>query len=144
KQYAQESDLEARIRNYELAARMQLASGQVLDVSAEPEAIKKLYGLDQPATADYGKRCLMARRLVESGVRFVLVTAPAGMPWDNHSNLKRDIEQITAKVDQPAAALIKDLKRRGLLDSTIVLWTGEFGRLPISQHGNGRDHNQHA
>jgi len=144
KQYPQESDLEARIRNYELAARMQLAAGQVLDVSGEPEAIQKLYGLDRPASADYGKRCLMARRLVESGVRFVLVTAPAGMPWDNHSNLKRDIEQITAKVDQPAAALIKDLKSRGLLDSTIVLWTGEFGRLPISQHSNGRDHNQHA
>jgi hypothetical protein len=144
KQYPRESDLDARIRNYELAARMQLAAGQVLDVSGEPQHIQKLYGLDRPATADYGKRCLMARRLVESGVRFVLVTAPAGMPWDNHSNLKRDIEQITAKVDQPAAALIKDLKDRGLLDSTIVLWTGEFGRLPISQHSNGRDHNRYA
>jgi hypothetical protein len=144
KQYPRESDLDARIRNYELAARMQLAAGEVLDVSGEPEAIQKLYGLDRPASADYAKRCLMARRLVESGVRFVLVTAPAGMPWDNHSNLKRDIEQITAKVDQPAAALITDLKSRGLLDSTIVLWTGEFGRLPISQHSNGRDHNQHA
>jgi hypothetical protein len=144
RQYPGESDLDARIRNYELAARMQLAAGEVLDISAEPEAIKQSYGLDRPATADYGKRCLMARRLVESGVRFVLVTAPAGMPWDNHSNLKRDIEQITAKVDQPSAALIRDLKNRGLLDSTIVLWTGEFGRLPISQHGNGRDHNRYA
>jgi hypothetical protein len=143
-QYPRESDLEARIRNYELAARMQLAAGQVLDASNEPEAIQKLYGMDQPVTADYGKRCLMARRLVESGVRFVLVTAPAGTPWDNHSNLKRDIEQVAAKVDRPSAALIQDLKARGLLDSTIVLWAGEFGRLPISQHGNGRDHNQHA
>lgn len=142
--YPGESDLEARIRNYELAARMQLAAGQVLDISNEPEAIKQSYGLDRPATADYGKRCLMARRLVESGVRFVLVTAPSGMPWDNHSNLKRDIEQITAKVDQPSSALIRDLKNRGLLDSTIVLWTGEFGRLPISQHGNGRDHNRYG
>jgi hypothetical protein len=142
--YPRESELEARIRNYELAARMQLAAGEVLDVSSEPQAIQNRYGLDQPHTADYGKRCLMARRLVEAGVRFVLVTAPAGMPWDNHSHLKRDIEQIAAKVDQPAAALVQDLKARGLLDSTIVLWTGEFGRLPISQHGNGRDHNRHA
>jgi hypothetical protein len=142
--YPGESDLEARIRNYELAARMQLAAGEVLDVSGEPESIQKLYGLDKPQTSDYGKRCLMARRLVESGVRFVLVTAPAGMPWDNHSNLKHDLQQVTGKVDQPVAALIGDLKSRGLLESTIVLWTGEFGRLPISQHGNGRDHNQYA
>jgi hypothetical protein len=142
--YPRETELEARIRNYELAARMQLAAGSVLDLSGETPATRKLYGVDEAPTADYGKRCLMARRLVEAGVRFVLVTAPAGMPWDNHSNLKRDIEQITAKVDRPSAALLEDLKARGLLESTIVLWAGEFGRLPISQHGNGRDHNRHA
>jgi len=142
--YPQETELEARIRNYELAARMQLAAGHVLDLAQETQATRQLYGADEAPTADYGKRCLMARRLVESGVRFVLVTAPAGMPWDNHSNLKRDIEQISAKVDRPSAALIEDLSARGLLDSTIVLWAGEFGRLPISQHGNGRDHNRHA
>ena len=142
--YPDNSELEARIRHYELAARMQLAAEELLDLSTETEATRKLYGLDNSATANYGLRCLMARRLVESGVRFVLVTAPAGMPWDQHSNLQKDIEKIAAKVDQPAAALIRDLKRRGLLESTIVLWTGEFGRLPISQHGTGRDHNRHA
>jgi uncharacterized protein (DUF1501 family) len=92
-------------------------------------------------------RCLMARRMVEAGVRFVQVSAPVQpgtMPWDHHSNLKRDMAKITALVDQPGAALVKDLKSRGLLDSTIVLWTGEFGRLPITQGGTGRDHNRHA
>jgi len=142
--YPEESDLEARIRHYELAARMQLAAQSSLDLSAETEQTRQMYGLDEPATSDYGKRCLMARRLIEAGVRFVHVEAPARTPWDNHSNLKQGIEEIAAKVDQPSAALIRDLKQRGLLDSTIVLWTGEFGRLPTSQNGNGRDHNRHG
>ncbi|MFN0054665.1 MAG: DUF1501 domain-containing protein [Planctomycetales bacterium] len=139
-----ESDLEARIRHYELAARMQLSAEGVLDLAQETAATRALYGLDEPTTADYGKRCLMARRLVESGVRFVHVEAPARTPWDNHSNLKQGIEQIASKVDRPAAALIQDLKQRGLLSSTIVLWGGEFGRLPTSQNGDGRDHNRHG
>jgi hypothetical protein len=139
-----ENDLEARIRQYELAARMQLSAERVLDLSDETEATHKMYGMDRPATADYGKRCLMARRLVESGVRFVHLDAPVHNAWDSHSNLKQGIDEIAAKVDQPAAALIRDLKQRGLLASTIVVWGGEFGRLPVSQNGNGRDHNRNA
>jgi Protein of unknown function (DUF1501) len=139
-----EGDLEARIRHYELAARMQLSAERALDLGSETEATQKSYGMDKPPTADYGKRCLMARRLVESGVRFIHVEAPISTPWDSHSNLKQGIEDIAMKVDQPAAALITDLKQRGLLESTIVVWTGEFGRLPVSQNGNGRDHNRNA
>lgn len=147
KQYPDESDLEARIRNYELAARMQLAAAASLDLSRESEANRKLYGLDNPTTAGYGLRCLLARRLVETGVRFVQIFPPVKpqfQPWDAHSNTKTENEAICGKTDQPSAALIKDLKSRGLLDSTIVLWTGEFGRLPVSQNGQGRDHNRHA
>jgi hypothetical protein len=147
KDYPRESDLEARIRNYELAARMQLAAGATLDLSRETEATKKMYGLDNANTAGYGVRCLMARRLVESGVRFVQIFPPVKpqfQPWDAHSNTKTENEAICGKTDQPSAALIKDLKQRGLLDSTIVIWTGEFGRLPVSQNGSGRDHNRHA
>ena len=145
--YPLESDLTARIRNYELAARMQQSAEQVLDISGETKAMRKLYGLDNPITENYGTRCLMARRMVESGVRFVQVLVPikaGGMPWDQHNNLKGGLEAICPMVDKPTAGLILDLKQRGLLDDTIVLWTGEFGRLPISQHGNGRDHNRHA
>ena len=143
-QYPHESALETRIRNYELAARMQLAAGDALDLSRESEATRNAYGLDQPTTADYGTRCLMARRLIEQGVRFVQIYPPVGQPWDAHANVKGENEKICATTDQPAAALIKDLKQRGLLDETIVLWTGEFGRLPVSQNGKGRDHNRNA
>ncbi len=147
KNFAYESSLEARIQNYELAARMQLAAAATLDLSNETKATRAMYGLDNDATASYGLRCLMARRLVESGVRFVQIMPPAkpnSQPWDAHGNSKTDNEKIAAKCDQPSAALIKDLKQRGLLDSTIVLWTGEFGRLPVSQNGKGRDHNRNA
>ena len=145
--YPQESELEARIHNYELAARMQLAAGAMLDLTSESEATRKLYGLDQAETEGYGTRLLMARRLVESGVRFVQVMPPVKpqfQPWDAHSNVKTENEAICAKTDLPSAGLIKDLKARGMLDSTIVLWTGEFGRLPVSQNGSGRDHNRNA
>jgi uncharacterized protein (DUF1501 family) len=142
--YPRESVLEARIRNYELAARMQLAAGEALDLSRESAATRKLYGLDDPLTASYGLRCLMARRLVESGVRFIQVFPAAGNPWDSHKDSKTEIPAITKKVDLPTAALIRDLKGRGLLDETIVLWTGEFGRLPVSQNGAGRDHNRNG
>jgi hypothetical protein len=143
-QHPRETDLEARIRHYELAARMQLSAEEVLDLKREPKHVRDLYGMDQSATADYGTRCLMARRLIEAGVRFVHVEAPARSPWDSHSNLKAGMMEIAAKVDKPSAALIRDLKQRGLLDETIVIWSGEFGRLPVSQNGNGRDHNRHA
>jgi hypothetical protein len=142
--YPRESVLEARIRNYELAARMQLAAGAALDLAKETPATRRLYGLDNPVTASYGMRCLMARRLVEVGVRFVQVFPSAGNPWDSHKDVRGEIEGIAAKTDLPSAALIRDLKGRGLLDSTVVLWTGEFGRLPVSQNGKGRDHNRNG
>jgi hypothetical protein len=138
-----DSDLEARIRHYELAARMQLSAEDVLNLKTEPKSVRAMYGLDDPVTADYGTRCLMTRRLIEAGVRFVHVDAPRE-GWDHHSNLRKGIQGVAARVDKPAAALIRDLKQRGLLDETIVIWSGEFGRLPVSQNGNGRDHNRHA
>src|SRR5262245_38646149 len=144
KHYPRETDLEARIQNYELAARMQLKAGEVLDITKESAAMRKLYGLDNPATASYGTRCLMARRLIEAGVRFVQVFPPVGQPWDAHGDTKGENERICAVTDLPVTSFIKDLKIRGLLASTLVLWTGEFGRLPISQNGRGRDHNRNA
>jgi hypothetical protein len=147
REYPFESDLEARIRNYELAARMQLAAEDLLDLSKESAATKNLYGLDNPTTAGYGLRCLMARRLIESGVRFVQIFPPVKpqfQPWDSHSNVKTELEKICAACDLPSAALIRDLKARGLLENTIVIWSGEFGRLPVSQNGSGRDHNRNA
>ena len=141
--YPGDSELETRIKNYELAARMQLAATQALDLSRESNATRKLYGLDSPVTADFGARCLMARRLVEAGVRFVQVSAPLE-GWDHHGRIKEALPKVCAKTDQPAAALIKDLKSRGLLGSTIVMWTGEFGRLPITESADGRDHNRNA
>ena len=145
--YPGESDLEARIQNYELAARMQRGAEAVLDISGETAATRALYGLDDEVTENFGTRCLLARRLVEAGVRFVQVMVPiksGGAPWDHHSGLKKGLEELCPQVDQPTAALVLDLKQRGLLDRTIVMWAGEFGRLPISQGGNGRDHNRHG
>jgi hypothetical protein len=142
--YPGDSELETRIKNHELAARMQLAAPATLDVSKESHATRKLYGLDNPVTAGYGMRCLMARRLVEAGVRFVQISPP--LPgWDHHSRIKEELPKLCTETDQPAAALIKDLKSRGLLDSTIVMWTGEFGRLPTKENNtDGRDHNRNA
>ncbi len=142
--YPGETELEARIQNYELAARMQLQAAAAIDLSRESAATRRLYGLDNPVTAAYGTRCLMARRLVEAGVRFVQVFPPVGQPWDAHSDTKAENEKICGITDRPVAAFLKDLKSRGLLDSTLVLWTGEFGRLPVSQNGKGRDHNRNA
>jgi len=139
------SELQARINNFEIAAQMQTSVGDVLNLGAESSATRKLYGLDHPdaATADYAKRCLMARRLVEKGVRFVQVYL-SGQPWDTHDKNAERLKSLCQMTDQPSAALVLDLKQRGLLDSTIVLWCGEFGRLPISQGKDGRDHNRHA
>jgi hypothetical protein len=143
--YPGESELEARIRNYELAARMQASAEQILDLSRETQAMRRLYGVDNHQTANFGTRCLMARRLIEAGVRFVQVMVPISTGgWDHHNDIKPGLGRLCPQVDQPSAALIRDLKQRGLLDSTIVLWAGEFGRLPITQHGSGRDHNRHA
>ncbi|MBI1913538.1 MAG: DUF1501 domain-containing protein [Planctomycetes bacterium] len=150
RKYPRNTELEARIRNYELAARMQLHAGEVLDLTKESKATRKLYGLDNPLTAGYGTRCLMARRLVEAGVRFVQVFEPAKASWDAHTDIKGEMEISCATTDGPVAGLVRDLKARGLLDETIVLWTGEFGRLPTTQKAteaqkaSGRDHNRHA
>jgi len=140
-----ESELEARIASYELAARMQTAAAEALDIEKETAATHQMYGLDNPETKEYGTRCLIARRLVERGVRFVQLFHN-GQPWDNHSGIVKGLSSICKKTDKPAAALVKDLKQRGMLDSTIVHWGGEIGRLPVTQeHGSpekaGRDHN---
>jgi hypothetical protein len=137
------TELEARISHYELAARMQTSVPEVIDISGETEETRRLYGLDRKETAEYGKRCLLARRLVEKGVRFVQVFLN-GQPWDTHDRNAARLKDLCAMTDRPSAALVTDLKRRGLLDSTIVLWTGEFGRQPVSQGADGRDHNRHA
>jgi hypothetical protein len=142
--YPRESELEARIQNYELAGRMQLHAGEVLDILKESATTRKLYGLDNPVTASYGTRCLLARRLIEAGVRFVQVFPPVGQPWDAHGDTKGENEKICGVTDLPVAGFVRDMKSRGLLDQTVVLWTGEFGRLPVSQNGKGRDHNRNA
>ena len=144
-----DSRLDARINAYELAVRLQLSAPEVLDISGETEATRRLYGLDEKITEDFGRNCLIARRLLERGVRFVQVWSGAdnGHPrrnWDSHEDLARDHAIMGTSMDRPAAALIKDLQQRGLLDDTIVLWTTEFGRMPCSQGSKGRDHNPFA
>jgi hypothetical protein len=145
RRFPDESALTARIQNYELAARMQLTAAKELDISGETEDTRKLYGMDQKITEPYGRRLLLARRLVERGVRFVQVLAPPPHgSWDHHGDLPKRLTRLCAQTDLPSAGLIMDLKRRGLLDETLVIWTGEFGRLPTSQNTNGRDHNPHG
>ncbi len=139
-----ETELESRIRNFELAARMQVEAMDVLDIASESPETKKLYGVDDEVRGPYGLRCLMARRLVEAGVRFVQVTTSPGQPWDHHDKLEERMLKIAAETDQGAAALVKDLDARGMLDETIVMWAGEFGRLPTTQRNDGRDHNRNA
>jgi hypothetical protein len=139
-----EADLEARIASYELAAAMQTAAKEALDVSREPMRVQAMYGLDRPETKEYGTRCLIARRLVERGVRFVQLFL-GGQPWDTHTGITSALPAICRRTDQPAAALVKDLKQRGLLDTTLVHWGGEIGRLPVCEGEMdakaGRDHN---
>lgn len=140
--------LESAIANYELAFRMQAAVPELMSIEGESDATKKLYGLDAefPQTKTFARQCLTARRLVERGVRFIELTCPnvKGDRWDQHGNLKEGHEQNALAVDQPIAGLLKDLKSRGLLDSTLVIWAGEFGRTPFAQGTNGRDHNQYG
>jgi hypothetical protein len=139
--HPEQSELEARIKSYELAFRMQAAAPPVVDLSQETEETKNLYGMDQKETATFGRLCLMARRMSESGVRFVQLYHGAGSKWDAHSNIETNHTQLCGQTDKPIAGLLKDLKRRGLLDETLVVWGGEFGRTPMSEKGNGRDHN---
>ncbi len=143
--HPREQDLSARIHSYELAARMQVAAKEALDISTETEATHKLYGIDQEATRDYGTRCLIARRLVERGVRFVQLHT-GNQTWDHHGNIEKGLPNVCQKTDRPAAALVQDLKQRGLLDTTLVHWGGEMGRLPVIQNEKniGRDHNTYG
>ncbi|HEY4312147.1 MAG TPA: DUF1501 domain-containing protein [Pirellulales bacterium] len=141
-----DSQLEARIRSYELAARLQTSAPEVLDLSRENARTLEQYGLNDSVTADFGRNCLVARRLLERGVRFVQVWSGAdnGFPrrnWDSHEDIARDHATMGRSMDQPAAALLNDLKDRGLLEDTLVMWTTEFGRMPCSQGTKGRDHN---
>jgi len=138
------SELAARIAAYELAFRMQSRAPAVVDISGETEATRKLYGLDRIVTAEFGTRCLLARRLVEAGVRFVQLYCGDTNGWDGHSDMEGNHSKLCAQSDLPMAGLLKDLKARGLLDSTLVVWGGEFGRMPMSEGSNGRDHNPHG
>jgi hypothetical protein len=138
-----DAELAARIRAYELAFRMQTEAPGVFDLTGEPAQTLAMYGVGTEPTDDCGRRCLLARRLVESGVRFVVVVSgggPGNRQWDAHADVEENHTRMAAKVDRPIAALLTDLKRRGLLDSTLVLWGGEFGRSPEAQAGRGRDH----
>ena len=142
-----DSEMAARIASYELAFRMQSSAPEAVDISSEPEHIRRMYGVGEKRTQDFGTRCLLARRMVERGVRFIQIYSgggPVSMQWDAHSHLKANHEKMCGLTDQPVAALLKDLKQRGLLDSTLVIWGSEFGRLPTSESGNGRDHNMHG
>ena len=142
--FPSDSQLEARIKSYELAARMQLSAPHIFDLSGETQATKKLYGLEEDKTADFARRCIIGRRMLESGVRFVQIWSGAGGPtnnWDNHANISTELPKMTRQVDQPIAALVRDLKSRGMLEDTLVIWTTEFGRMPFSQGQAGRDHN---
>ncbi len=141
--HPEELELDARIASFELAARMQLAATDALDINRESPATHRLYGLDKPITRAYGARCLMARRLVERGVRFVQIFM-AGQPWDTHNNNAAATRSCCEQTDQPAAALLTDLRQRGLLDETLVVWGGEFGRTPGAQNKDGRDHHPYG
>lgn len=138
--------LPAVLENYEKAARMQTAVPELMDLAGESAATKKLYGMEDPRCSLFGSRCLIARRLVERGVRFIELFSPRVKAdrWDQHGGLKQGHTNNSIAVDQPIAGLIKDLKQRGLLDETIILWGGEFGRTPSSQGNDGRDHNPHG
>jgi hypothetical protein len=137
----------ARIASYELAFKMQSAAPEAVDLSKESDATKKLYGLDEKNTYDFGSRLLLARRLIERGTRFVQIYSgggPVSIQWDAHKDLVANHEKMSGLTDKPIAGLLKDLKSRGLLDETLVIWGSEFGRLPMSEGGNGRDHNPHG
>ncbi len=138
-----ELELDARIANFEMAARMQLSAGDALDINQETQRTQRLYGLDNPTTRAYGTRCLMARRLVERGVRYIQIFL-SGQPWDTHGNNAAGTRGICDQTDLPIGGLLTDLAQRGLLDSTLVFWGGEFGRTPGAQNRDGRDHHPYG
>jgi hypothetical protein len=137
----EDEHVEAQIAAYELAYRMQSSAPEVADLSQETAETLRLYGIDRKETERNGRNCLLARRLVERGVRFVQLYMGAGSQWDAHNDLENNHAQFCRESDRPIAGLLRDLKRRGMLDSTLVVWGGEFGRTPMSESGNGRDHN---
>jgi hypothetical protein len=138
------SELDARIKAYELAFRMQAEAPEAVDLSKETDETLELYGMKEKETEPYGRMCLLARRMVERGVRFVQLYSGAGSKWDAHSGLEKNHSTLCRQTDKPIAGLLKDLKRRGLLDQTLVVWGGEFGRTPMSEKGDGRDHNPYG
>jgi hypothetical protein len=139
-----QTELEARIESYELAFRMQAEAPGAVDLSEETQQVRSLYGIDDKETAVFGRNCLLARRLVERGVRFVQLYHGSGSRWDAHSNIEGNHSMLCKECDKPIAGLLKDLKQRGLLEDTLVVWGGEFGRTPMSEKGNGRDHNPYG
>ena len=139
-----DSELEARIASYELAFRMQAHAPEAVDLAEETAATQEAYGLNDKATQPFGRNCLMARRLIERGVRFVELYSGSGSKWDAHTKLEENHTKYCGETDRPIAALLKDLKQRGLLDETLVVWGGEFGRTPMSEKGDGRDHNPYG
>jgi hypothetical protein len=144
REHASSNPGDSRLSAYELAAKMQLAAPQALDLARETKALREQYGTDDPVTGPFARACLTARRLVERGVRFVQVWSGAGGAsgnWDNHTSILKELAPIAATVDRPIAALLRDLKSRGLLEDTLVIWSTEFGRQPFSQGSEGRDHN---
>ncbi|MCH7729123.1 MAG: DUF1501 domain-containing protein [Planctomycetes bacterium] len=136
-----DDELSARISSYELAFRMQAAAPELVDITRETAETQSLYGLDKKETREFGQRCLLARRMVESGVRFVQLYSGDTGGWDAHNDVAKNHGQYCLKTDKPVAGLLKDLNRRGLLADTLVIWGGEFGRMPMSEQGKGRDHN---
>ena len=150
RKHTRHHQLEARLSTYALAARMQITASDALDLSQETAETQKMYGIGQPVTESYGRRCLIARRLIERGVRFVQLFINSQI-WDTHSAIATSLKDACQRTDQPVAALLRDLKQRGLLDETLVMWGGEMGRLPIAQlsadkdeRKSGRDHNKNA
>ena len=140
-QHPEQSELDARLASYELAFRMQAEAPGVVDLAEESAATQSLYGCDEKDTAEMGRLCLLARRMVERGVRFVQIYHGAGSKWDAHSKLEQNHSKLCRAMDKPVAGLLRDLRARGLLDDTLVVWGGEFGRTPMSEKGDGRDHN---
>jgi hypothetical protein len=139
-----QSELEARIKSYELAFRMQAKAPEAVDLAQETNPTEDLYGFHDESTAKFGRMCLLARRFVERGVRFVQLYHGAGSRWDSHTRIERNHTKLCQQMDKPVAGLLKDLKQRGLLDETLVVWGGEFGRSPMSEKGDGRDHNPYG
>ncbi len=140
-QHPEQSELEARIAGYELAFRMQSAAPEVIDLSKETDATLTAYGIGDSATESFGRLCLLSRRMAEAGVRFIQLYSGSGSKWDSHADIERNHSNLCRSVDRPIAGLLCDLKQRGMLDETLVVWGGEFGRSPMSERGNGRDHN---